>query len=109
MTAPTSLTGRVSVRTVAAGSKSARPAVVLQASDRDWVLRRRGAGAFDIDQELSGYANELITVSGEAGSGVFLVDSVDSVGSIDSADSAGSVDSLDSTAELPPDQSREES
>jgi hypothetical protein len=72
----TSLTGRVSVRTVARGSKSARLAVVLQAEDREWVLRRRGAGAFDVDDELSGYADQVITVSGEAGSGVFLVDSV---------------------------------
>ena len=73
-TEPVTLTGTVSLRRIAIGSKSERDSVVLATGERHWELRRGGAGAFDPpDRVLLALAGRTVTLTGYAGSGVFVV------------------------------------
>lgn len=72
MTAET-VHGVVSIRHVGVGSKSEQTTVVLTTDDRSWLLRRAGGPSFGVDDELARYAGKTVEVTGEAGSGVFLV------------------------------------
>ena len=65
--------GVVSLQRVARGSKSEQPAVVLQTSERSWVLRRVGGPPFGVDDDLALWAGKTVDVTGYAGSGVFLL------------------------------------
>ena len=67
------LRGLVSVQRVARGSKSEQPAVVLETADRSWLLRRADGPPFGIDDELAAWAGKIVEVTGQPGSGVFLV------------------------------------
>jgi hypothetical protein len=68
------VTGVVRRETVAAGTKSERPALVLVAGDRRLRLRRRGAPAYGEDPELAALEDHRVTVTGTALSSTFLVD-----------------------------------
>jgi hypothetical protein len=74
---PVVVTGPVAVRRVAVGSKSERDAVVLDAGDRSWILRRPGGPAYGVDADLAALAGRTVTVRGAAGSGVLVVHEVD--------------------------------
>jgi hypothetical protein len=69
----TTLRGTISVQQIARGSKSEQPAVVLQAVDRSWVLRRVDGPRFGVDDELAAYAGKTVDVTGHPGSGVFVI------------------------------------
>jgi hypothetical protein len=69
----TTARGVVAVRTVAHGSKSEQPAVVLETGDRHWVLRRHGGPSFGVDDELAAWEGKTVDVVGREGNGVFLV------------------------------------
>jgi hypothetical protein len=73
VTEPRTITGVVTVQTAAVGSKSEQVTAVLRAEGRTWLLRRSGGPAFGIDDELAAYDGMSVTVTGYAGSGVFLV------------------------------------
>ncbi len=73
MTEPRTITGVVTVQPAAVGSKSEQVTAVLRAEGRTWLLRRSGGPAFGIDDELAAYDGKSVTVTGYAGSGVFLV------------------------------------
>jgi hypothetical protein len=66
------VTGTVSVRRVAAGSKSEPVTAVLTANDRSWLLRRAGGRSFGVDDEVAALDGKSVTATGFAGSGVFL-------------------------------------
>jgi hypothetical protein len=66
------ITGTVSVRRVATGSKSEQVTAVLTTPERSWMLRRQGGPAFGIDDELAALDGHTVTVTGFAGTGVFL-------------------------------------
>ena len=67
------VTGVVSIRRVATGSKSEQVTAILSAGERSWLLRRRGGPTFGLDSQLAKYEGRRVTVTGFAGSGVFLV------------------------------------
>ncbi len=73
MTERRTVTGVVSVQRVATGSKSEQVTAVLRAAERSWLLRRAGGPAFGVDGELAAYDGQTVTVTGYAGSSVFLV------------------------------------
>lgn len=73
MTAPPTVTGVVSIRDVAAGSKSEQRTAVLTTNERSWLLRRPDGPSFGVDDELVAWEGQWVTVTGYAGSGVFLV------------------------------------
>lgn len=58
------LTGRVIEKNVGGTSKSARRAIVLQAPQGDYILRRAGGNAFR-DAELVKLVGKRLKVSGE--------------------------------------------
>ena len=76
MTVEQTVTGTVSVRRVAAGSKSEQVTAVLVSSERSWLLRRAGGPSFGIDDDLAALDGKQVTVSGFPGSGVFLATTV---------------------------------
>jgi hypothetical protein len=65
--------GVVSIQHAAAGSKSEQTTVVLTTAARSWLLRRAGGPSFGVDEDLAPYDGKTVEVTGEAGSGVFLV------------------------------------
>jgi hypothetical protein len=71
------VSGRVSVRRAATGSKSEQVTAVLTTDDRSWLLRRAGGPSFGVDDELAALDGRRVTATGYAGSGVFLATSVD--------------------------------
>jgi hypothetical protein len=73
MSAQRTITGTVSVQHVAQGSKSEQDAVVLTTEERSWLLRRAGGPTFGLDPVLARLAGRTVTLTGYAGSGVFLV------------------------------------
>lgn len=70
---PESTCGKVSVTRVATGSKSEHVNVVLTTPERSWLLRRVGAGAFDIDPTLAAFEGKTVRVTGYPGNSVFLL------------------------------------
>lgn len=69
----TTQTGRISVRRVAAGSKSEQDSVVLTTAERAWLLRRADGPSYGVDRGLAALDGRTVTVTGHAGSGVFVV------------------------------------
>jgi hypothetical protein len=65
--------GNVVKKTVAAGSKSERPAVMLQTDDGDYVLRIQGGNAFH-DPRLEELVGKRIRARGELHGYTFLMD-----------------------------------
>lgn len=59
----------------ASGSKSEHEAVVLVTDEGTWPLRRVGANPF-VDDELTAYVGESVTVEGRLHRGVLFVDAV---------------------------------
>ena len=73
MSGEETVTGVVSIRRVATGSKSEQVTAILSADERSWLLRRRGGPSFGLDAQLAKYEGQRVSVTGFAGSGVFLV------------------------------------
>jgi hypothetical protein len=73
MSGEETVTGLISIRRVASGSKSEQVTAILSAGERSWLLRRRGGPTFGVDAQLVRYEGRRVTVTGFAGSGVFLV------------------------------------
>jgi hypothetical protein len=70
------VTGVLSIRRVAIGSKNERVTAVLTTGDRSWLVRRAGAPTFGVDKALAGLDGQTVTVTGYAGSGTFLATDV---------------------------------
>jgi hypothetical protein len=68
------LRGKVVRKSVGAGSKSERAAVVLVTADGEYVLRRSGGNAF-ADPELDALVGAKIRATGTLHGYTFLVDS----------------------------------
>jgi hypothetical protein len=68
------LTGKVVKRPFAAGTKSARDTVMLEAGTAAFVLRRRGANPF-VDPTLNALIDKTIHATGELHGHTFLMDS----------------------------------
>jgi hypothetical protein len=66
------LTGRVTKKLFAAGSKSEREAVVLITDTGEYVLRRKGGNPF-FDAELENLAGKTITCEGDLTGYTFLM------------------------------------
>ena len=65
--------GYVVRKTVAAGSKSERPAIVLQTDEGEYVLRILGGNPFD-DRRLESLIGKRIRARGELHGYTFLMD-----------------------------------
>jgi hypothetical protein len=72
----TTVTGVISIRRVATGSKAEQLTVLLTTDERSWLLRRSGGTVFGVDPELAKLDGRTVTVAGFAGSGVFLATEV---------------------------------
>ena len=70
------ITGVLSVRRVAIGSKSEQVTAVITTAERSWLLRRAGAPAFGVDPALAALDGRTVTATGWAGSGTFLASEV---------------------------------
>jgi hypothetical protein len=68
-----STTGTISIRRVAADSKSDQVTVVLTTPDHAWLLRRTGQQPFGVDPDLAELDGKRVAVTGYAGGGVFLL------------------------------------
>ena len=68
------LTGKIVKKPFAAGTKSARDAVMLETGTDAFVLRRRGANPF-VDPTLNALIDKTIHASGQLHGYTFLMDS----------------------------------
>lgn len=71
------VSGLVSVRRVATGSKNEQVTAVLTTGDRSWLLRRVGGPSFGVDEQLAALDGRRVSVTGYAGSGAFLATAID--------------------------------
>lgn len=67
------LTGRVTKKLFAAGSKSEHEAVTLVTDKGEYILRRRGGNPF-FDQELESLVGKTIRCTGDLTDYTFLMD-----------------------------------
>ena len=74
-TAPDVVVGDVVRRRIGAGSKTDHDAVVLDTSDRTFLLRRRGGNAF-ADPALDELVGRRVRLEGTATDTTFLIDQV---------------------------------
>lgn len=67
------LTGIIQIKRVAVGSKSERDALVINDKGVDFVLRRFGGNAMEMDDELFDLAGEMVELEGDVfGNNLFI-------------------------------------
>jgi hypothetical protein len=71
--------GHVKRKVVAAGSKSEHEAIVVHDGQDEYVLRRRGGNAFEIDVQLAKLVGKRVAFKGTQAGNTFLVDDWDEV------------------------------